>query len=88
MKAKIIFDLTDPDDRDDYARANKALDMALVLWEIQANIKKRAENWIDDQLDKPDPDDPISFQGVVDFIFKEIFDIMDEHDVNPDRLVT
>ena len=43
MKAKLIFDLDNPDDRMAHMRATKSLDMAVVLFEIQTNLKKRCE---------------------------------------------
>lgn len=38
MKATLRFDLSDPDERMAHLRCIKALDMAIVLWEIRHNI--------------------------------------------------
>jgi len=39
-KAKLEFDLNDFDDRIEFERANKATDMALVLFEMVYNVRK------------------------------------------------
>ena len=38
MKATLRFNLSDPDERMAHLRCIKALDMAIVLWEIRHNI--------------------------------------------------
>ena len=38
MKATLEFDINDVDDRMAHYRCVKALDMAIVLWEIKVNI--------------------------------------------------
>lgn len=38
MKATLEFDISDVDDRMAHYRCVKALDMAIVLWEIKVNI--------------------------------------------------
>ncbi len=40
MKAQLIFDLNDPDDRESYAQANKAQDFACALREIHEELRK------------------------------------------------
>jgi len=35
MKAKLKFDLNDPEERMQHMRCTKALDMAIALWDIQ-----------------------------------------------------
>lgn len=51
MKAKLIFDLNDFDDIRAYNRANKSQDMAIVLFEISNNIKRRSKN-LDDVFER------------------------------------
>ena len=43
MKATLDFDLDNPDDRMAHMRAVKSLDMAIVLFELQTNLKKKCE---------------------------------------------
>ena len=44
MKAKLIFKL--PKDQQEYDRANKALDMASVIWEFSTNCRKKNKKQI------------------------------------------
>ena len=44
MKATLNFDLTDSDDAREHMRCIKSLDMALVLWDIMYELRKRYEN--------------------------------------------
>ena len=46
-KAILKYDLSDPDDRLEHLRAVKATDMALVIWELVYNTRKRIEYDID-----------------------------------------
>ena len=49
MKAILEFDLNDLDDRMAHLRCVKAEDMALALWEIRYNLKKRLQFRIEDK---------------------------------------
>lgn len=40
-KATLEFDLNEPDDVMAYKRANKSLDMAIMIFEIQNNLRKK-----------------------------------------------
>lgn len=44
MKAIIEFDLDNEEDKMAYKRANKSLEMALVLWDIKHNLRKKLED--------------------------------------------
>ena len=44
--ATLTFDLTDTDDRQEHLRCVKSLDMALVIWDIVYEIKKRKQIYI------------------------------------------
>ena len=41
MKAKLEFDLDNPDDKMAHMRCVKATDMALMLWDIKQNIRSK-----------------------------------------------
>lgn len=43
-KGKYIFDLDNPEDRMGFARCVKALDMAVVLFEIHYNLKRTCKD--------------------------------------------
>lgn len=49
MKAKLIFDLSDPDQRKDHLRCVKSLDLACALWDLQTILRERRKDWIDDK---------------------------------------
>jgi len=80
MKAQLNFDMDDPDDRMDHLRCVKSLDMALVLWELNCNSKKGFENKI-----SLSPE--MNAYDVLDMIFEEFRSLLDEHDINVDKLV-
>jgi hypothetical protein len=81
MKAKLEFDLTDIDDRMEHLRAIKSLDMALTLWDIQFNLRRRCDNIIESSDNKMD-----SYE-VLELVFNEIYKSFEEHDINTDKLV-
>jgi hypothetical protein len=41
MKAKLEFDLDNPDDKMEHMRCIKATDMALMLWDIKQKIRRK-----------------------------------------------
>jgi len=55
MKAKLIFDLNDIDDRVAHDRAVKSLDMTIALWDIdqylRSNIKYASDDTPDNVVD-------------------------------------
>lgn len=80
MKAKLIFDLTDADDCLEHQRCMKSLDMASVLWELDTNSYKNLTKY--DTEDRPEG----YFDGV-DAVFKHFRDLLQEHNINPDKYI-
>jgi hypothetical protein len=80
MKAKLTFDCTDTDDEIELKRAIKAIDMAGILWEIRYNLKKRCE-WKAEASEKP-----MDAYDMIEFVFGEIDDLFDEHNLIIDEL--
>ena len=79
MKAILEFNLDDLEDERAHLRAIKALDMALVLWEINYNTKKKIYNRIESEnLDL--------FQAVY-AIFNEIENELHQHGVDLEQLI-
>lgn len=78
-KAILEYDLNDPDDNMAHLRAVKSLDMALVLWEIVYNTKKKI--YSDIEINKLDAYD------AVDKLFDKIHDEMNSNGINIDELV-
>lgn len=79
-KAILKYDLSDPEDALDHFRAIKSLDMALAIWDIVHNTKKNLHGSIGDKDLSPD--------DVIDEVYKKIFEILDDHNINSDELIT
>ena len=78
-KATLEFDLNDPDDQMAHLRAVKSLDMALALWEIIYNTKKKIESEIEEnKLDGYD---------TLDKVYEKIWESLDDHGIKIDELV-
>lgn len=78
-KAILEYDLNDQDDTMAHLRAVKSLDMALVLWEMAYNAKKRINNQIEfEKLDAYD---------AVEKVFEKLHEEMNDHGINLDELV-
>lgn len=78
-KAILEYDLNDQDDTMAHLRAVKSLDMALVLWEMAYNAKKRINNQIEfEKLDAYD---------AVEKVFQKLHEEMNDHGINLDELV-
>ncbi len=79
-KAKIEYDLNDPDDRMAHFRAVKSMDMAGALWDITHNTKKGLEWSLEGkEIDKYD---------VLELVFDKIYEILQEHNINTDELLS
>jgi len=79
MKAKLIFDFTDSDDRMEHGCCVKAGDMALVLWNLVYNSKKELERRIDGN-------DKLSAYDTLDMVFEKINNLIEEHGIIIDEL--
>ena len=80
MKAKLTFDLTDLDDRMEHERCVKSTDMALALWDIVNNTKKRLENSFENkEIDKYE---------ALDLVFEKIYEIYEDHGIQVDDLIS
>ena len=79
MKAKLIFDLNNPDDRMEYERVNKSLDIVNALWSFLYNSKKQLLMDVENEsVDKFD---------AVELVYDRLFELLEEHDVNVNKLV-
>lgn len=76
MKAKLEFNLNDPEDAMAHKRCVKALDMALVLFEIQNNMIKYVESILPDTNLEPA------------HVFRDKVDrLLEAHGINIEELV-
>ena len=78
-EAILKYDLNDSDDAMAHMRAVKSLDMALALWDITHNTKKRIEWSLESkELDKYE---------VLDMVYERIYEILEEHNIKLDDLI-
>jgi len=78
-QAIIKYDLNDVDDSMAHKRAVKSLDMALALWDITHNTKKRLEWSMEGkEIDKYE---------ALDMVYEKIYEILDEHNIKLDDLI-
>jgi hypothetical protein len=78
MKAKLIFDLSDIDDRKEHLRCVKASDMASILWEFSTNSKKQIE-WEAESK-------KLSGHETLELIFNKFYELMDDGGVRINEL--
>jgi hypothetical protein len=86
-KAILEFDLNDPDDSMAHLRAVKSTDMAMAIWEIVYNTKKRLEYKIENDETHPGPAGPLNSYDVLDLVYKQIWESLDEHGIKIDELI-
>ena len=83
MKATFEFDMNEPEDKSDHKRMSKALDMALVLWELKHNAQKK----IYDSFDYMEEDKPKTAYEGVEIVFEMLHQLMEDHGLNMDDLI-
>lgn len=82
MKAKLTFDLSDPDQRREHLRCVKSLDMARALWEIATNAKKNCYREAEAREMKGEEN-----VDQVDLVFQKIYEILEENSIDVDDLL-
>lgn len=76
-KAVITFDLSDPDDREDFMKATKASDMASCLFAIQNLMRSyRKREDLSDEVD-----------DAVDKLTDELCDLYNDFGIDLDKLI-
>ena len=78
MRAILEFNL--PDDQMEFNRASQSLDMACALFDI-LQLRKKMFRKYESYIDTPE------WSSVVDFMGDEIADILEEHNINIDKLI-
>lgn len=84
MKATLTFNLDNADDSIAHMRAVHATEMALVLWELTHNTKRKIEHEIQGNeiegknLDKYE---------VLDLVFEKLHEELNENGINIDKLI-
>ena len=77
--ATLTFDLTDGDDRIEFNRMTKALDMAMALWELDMNGYRKFTKYNERQEG--------AYQEGIEEVFKYIRELLDEHQINVEDLI-
>jgi hypothetical protein len=77
--ATLTFDLSDGDDRFEFNRVTKALDMAMALWEIDMNGYRKFTKYNERQ--------EAAYQEGIEEVFKYIRELLDEHQINVEDLI-
>ena len=80
--AILEYNLTDSDDKIEFERATKSLDMALALWEFGYNTKKNLERELD-----ADDDSKQKEYDLLDKVYEKFWEILNEHNINIDNLI-
>jgi hypothetical protein len=77
--ATLTFDLSDGDDRMEFNRATKALDMAMMLWELDMNGYRKFTKYNDRQEG--------AYQDGIEEVFKYIRELLKEHQIDVEQLI-
>lgn len=80
MKGILEFNLDDREDKMSFKRCNKSLNMAIVLFDIEANSKRIIEAKIDNQPS-------ITSDEVLDIVFGVFNELLQQNDINIDELI-
>jgi hypothetical protein len=78
MKAVLKYNIEDPDQRQDFLRAVKSLDMAMAIWDI-LQLRKKMERCFDD-------DEGNAYDGIA-IMANGIAEILEDHDISIDKLI-
>jgi hypothetical protein len=81
-RATLSYNISDPDDNQDFKRAVKSLDMAMALWDI-LQLKKKLEYRFEDQNNTNND----VFDGL-EAMAEGIGNILDQHGIIIDELLT
>jgi hypothetical protein len=73
MKAKLIFDMDEPEDVMAHLRCTKALDMAMALWDFSNKLRSIYKYG--------------SGEENIESISKEFHEILEEHNINLEKLI-
>jgi hypothetical protein len=78
-KATLTFDLDDRDDRIEFDRMMKSLDMAMALWELDMNGYRKFTKYNERQDD--------AYQEGIEEVFEYIRGLLREHNIDVEQLI-
>lgn len=77
--ATLTFDLSDGDDRFEFNRVTKALDMAMMLWELDMNGYRKFTKYNERQEG--------AYQEGIEEVFEYIRELLKEHQIDVEQLI-
>lgn len=83
-KAILEFDLNDYDDKMAHKRAVKSTDLALALWEIEMNLRKRLERELEAKEFK---NEDVEVYDVIDMCMENIINTIRDHNIDIEDLI-
>ena len=81
MKAILEFDFENDDDRKAHLRCMMAIDMAIVLWELNTNLEKKCKHIAECQEADSDVHDGVYI------VFEQIRELLNEYGIDTDTLI-
>lgn len=81
-KVNITFDLENLDDKEDFKRYHKAVDMACALFDISYNLRRSVEKSVD-YLHNSGGD-----YDEAELIYREINNIIEKYNINIDEIIS
>ena len=83
-KAILEFDLNDYDDNMAHKRAVKSTDLALALWEIEMNLRKKLERELESKELK---NEDVEVYDVIDMCMENIINTIRDHNIDVEDLI-
>ena len=83
-KAILEFDLNDYDDNMAHKRAVKSTDLALALWEIEMNLRKKLERELESKEFK---NEDVEVYDVIDMCMENIMNTIRDHNIDVEDLI-
>lgn len=83
-KATLEFDLNDFDDKMAHKRAVKSTDLALAIWEIEMNLRKRLERQLEAKEMK---NEDVDVYDVIDMCMENILNTIRDHNIDIEDLI-
>ena len=80
MKAKLTFDLDDFDDRQAHSRCVKSLDLCLLLWDLDKELRSRTKHALDTATEEE--------VKVADEIRTTLFQLKEKYNIDLDELMS
>ena len=87
-KAILKFDLSDPDDLQDFRRVTKANDMVFAFFSIFRNLRKELEWDIDAKISQAkDKGEEFSAFDVLNLVYDSMYEKLEDNNINIDELI-